>query len=171
MKIAPSFCSFIKKLYLCSKMSCTSMQITQVCRNQNSCQLITSFLNFPHKLFILSGLWDYSKYSHYFGIYAILGLRFSQWRHMSLAWILSYTAGMWLSSSLPTRDSWFSREHCLILPARGGSTGDLRFAHPSGVAGASHLRGHGWPRVSAGTSARLWKDTSLIEVKLRKCGR
>lgn len=45
-----------KKLYLCSKMSCTSMQITQVCRNQNSCQLITSFLNFPHKLFILSGL-------------------------------------------------------------------------------------------------------------------
>ena len=57
----PPFCSFIKKLYLCSKMSCTSMQITQVCRNQNSCQLITSFLNFPHKLFILSGLWDYSK--------------------------------------------------------------------------------------------------------------
>ena len=56
MKNAPSFCSFIKKLYLCSKMSCTSMQITQVCRNQNSCQLITSFLNFPHKLFILSGL-------------------------------------------------------------------------------------------------------------------
>ena len=61
MKNAPSFCLFIKKLYLCSKMSCTSMQITQVCRNQNSCQLITSFLNFPHKLFILSGLWDYSK--------------------------------------------------------------------------------------------------------------
>lgn len=61
MKNAPPFCSFIKKLYLCSKMSCTSMQITQVCRNQNSCQLITSFLNFPHKLFILSGLWDYSK--------------------------------------------------------------------------------------------------------------
>ena len=56
MKSAPPFCSFIKKLYLCSKMSCTSMQITQVCRNQNSCQLITSFLNFPHKLFILSGL-------------------------------------------------------------------------------------------------------------------
>ncbi len=56
MKNAPSFCSFIKKLYLCSKMSCTSMQITQVCSNQNSCQLITSFLNFPHKLFILSGL-------------------------------------------------------------------------------------------------------------------
>ncbi len=56
MKIAPSFCLFIKKLYLCSKMSCTSMQITQVCRNQNSCQLITSFLNFPLKLFILSGL-------------------------------------------------------------------------------------------------------------------
>ena len=56
MKIAPSFCSFIKKLYLCSKMSCTSMQITHVCRNQNCCQLITSFLNFPHKLFILSGL-------------------------------------------------------------------------------------------------------------------
>ena len=56
MKNAPSFCLFIKKLYLCSKMSCTSMQITQVCRNQNSCQLITSFLNFPHKLFILSGL-------------------------------------------------------------------------------------------------------------------
>ena len=56
MKSAPSFCSFIKKLYLCSKMSCTSMQTTQVCRNQNSCQLITSFLNFPHKLFILSGL-------------------------------------------------------------------------------------------------------------------
>ena len=50
------FCRLIKKLYLCSKMSCTSMQITQVCRNQNSCQLITSFLNFPHKLFILSGL-------------------------------------------------------------------------------------------------------------------
>lgn len=65
MKNAPSFCSFIKKLYLCSKMSCTSMQITQVCRNQNSCQLITSFLNFPHKLFILSGLWDYSKYMYY----------------------------------------------------------------------------------------------------------
>ena len=65
MKNAPSFCSFIKKLYLCSKMSCTSMQITQVCRNQNSCQLITSFLNFPHKLFILSGLWDYSKYTLY----------------------------------------------------------------------------------------------------------
>ena len=63
MKNAPSFCSFIKKLYLCSKMSCTSMQITQVCRNQNSCQLITSFLNFPHKLYILSGLWDYSKYN------------------------------------------------------------------------------------------------------------
>lgn len=61
MKNAPSFCSFIKKLYLCSKMSCTSMQITQVCRNQNSCQLITSLLNFPHKFFILSGLWDYSK--------------------------------------------------------------------------------------------------------------
>ncbi len=56
MKSAPPFCSFIKKLYLCSKMSCTSMQIMQVCRNQNSCQLITSFLNFPHKLFILSGL-------------------------------------------------------------------------------------------------------------------
>ena len=56
MKSAPPFCSFIKKLYLCSKMSCTSMQITQVCRNQNSCQLITSFLDFPHKLFILSGL-------------------------------------------------------------------------------------------------------------------
>ena len=56
MKSAPPFCSFIKKLYLCSMMSCTSMQITQVCRNQNSCQLITSFLNFPHKLFILSGL-------------------------------------------------------------------------------------------------------------------
>ena len=56
MKNAPSFCSFIKKLYLCSKMSCTSMQIMQVCRNQNGCQLITSFLNFPHKLFILSGL-------------------------------------------------------------------------------------------------------------------
>ena len=56
MENAPPFCSFIKKLYLCSKMSCTSMQITQVCRNQNSCQLITSFLNFPHKLFILSGL-------------------------------------------------------------------------------------------------------------------
>ena len=66
MKNAPSFCLFIKKLYLCSKMSCTSMQITQVCRNQNSCQLITSFLNFPHKLFILSGLWDYSKYSVFF---------------------------------------------------------------------------------------------------------
>ena len=65
MKNAPSFCSFIKKLYLCSKMSCTSMQITQVCRNQNSCQLITSFLNFPHKLFILSGLWDYSKNSFF----------------------------------------------------------------------------------------------------------
>ncbi len=56
MKSAPPFCSFIKKLYLCSKMSCTSMQIMQVCRNQNSCQLITSFLTFPHKLFILSGL-------------------------------------------------------------------------------------------------------------------
>lgn len=56
MENAPPFCSFIKKLYLCSKMSCTSMQITQVCRNQNSCQLITSFLNIPHKLFILSGL-------------------------------------------------------------------------------------------------------------------
>ena len=66
MKKTPPFCSFIKKLYLCSKMSCTSMQITQVCRNQNSCQLITSFLNFPHKLFILSGLWDYSKYSKCF---------------------------------------------------------------------------------------------------------
>lgn len=65
MKSAPPFCSFIKKLYLCSKMSCTSMQITQVCRNQNSCQLITSFLNFPHKLFILSGLWDYSKNTIY----------------------------------------------------------------------------------------------------------
>ena len=68
MKNAPPFCSFIKKLYLCSKMSCTSMQITQVCRNQNSCQLITSFLNFPHKLFILSGLWDYSKNTYYFYI-------------------------------------------------------------------------------------------------------
>ena len=45
-----------KKLYLCSKMSCTSMQIMQVYRNQNSCQLITSFLNFSHKLFVLSGL-------------------------------------------------------------------------------------------------------------------
>ena len=56
MKKTPPFCSFIKKLYLCSKMSCTSMQIMQVCRNQNSFQLITSFLNFPHKLFILSGL-------------------------------------------------------------------------------------------------------------------
>jgi hypothetical protein len=56
MKSAPPFCSFIKKLYLCSKMSCTSMQIMQVCRNQNSCQLITLFLDFPHKLFILSGL-------------------------------------------------------------------------------------------------------------------
>ena len=56
IKNVPPFCSFIKKLYLCSKMSCTSMQITQVCRNPNSCQLITSFLNFPHKLFILSGL-------------------------------------------------------------------------------------------------------------------
>ena len=56
MKKAPPFCSFIKKLYLCSKMSCTSMQITQVCRNQNSCQLITSFSNIPHKYFILSGL-------------------------------------------------------------------------------------------------------------------
>ena len=54
MKNAPSFCSFIKKLYLCSKMSCTSMQITQVCRNKNSCQLITSFLNFPHKLLFLA---------------------------------------------------------------------------------------------------------------------
>ena len=48
--------SFIKKLYLCYKMSCTSMQIMQVPRNQNSCQLITSFLDFPHKLFILSEL-------------------------------------------------------------------------------------------------------------------
>ena len=56
MKNVHSFCSFIKKLYLCSKMSCTSMQIKQVCRNQNGCQLITSFLIFPHKLFILSGL-------------------------------------------------------------------------------------------------------------------
>lgn len=56
MKNALSFCSFIKKLYLCSKMSCTSMQITQVCRNQNSCQLITSFSNIPHIYFILSGL-------------------------------------------------------------------------------------------------------------------
>ena len=56
MKNAPPFCSFIKKLYLCSKMSCTSMQITQVCRNKNSCQLITSFSNIPHKHFILSGL-------------------------------------------------------------------------------------------------------------------
>ena len=65
MKNAPPFCSFIKKLYLCSKMSCTSKQITQVCRNQNSCQLITSFFNFPHKLFILSGLWDYSKNTKY----------------------------------------------------------------------------------------------------------
>ena len=45
-----------KKLHLCSKMSCTSMQITQVFRNQNCCQLITSFLNFPHKIFILIGL-------------------------------------------------------------------------------------------------------------------
>ena len=56
MKNAPPFCSFIKKLYLCSKMSCTSMQITQVYRNQNSCQLITSFSNIPRKHFILSGL-------------------------------------------------------------------------------------------------------------------
>ena len=56
MKNAPPFCSFIKNLYLCSKMSCTSMQITQVCRNQNGCQLITSFSNIPHKHFILSGL-------------------------------------------------------------------------------------------------------------------
>lgn len=56
MKSSPPFCPFIKKLYLCNTMSCTSKQITQVCRNQNSCQLITSFLNFPHKLFILSGL-------------------------------------------------------------------------------------------------------------------
>lgn len=54
MKNAPSFCSFIKKLYLCSKMSCTSMQTTQVCRNQSSCQLITSFLSFPHKLLFLA---------------------------------------------------------------------------------------------------------------------
>ena len=54
MKNALPFCSFIKKLYLFSKMSCTSMQITQVCRNQNSCQLITSFLNFPHKLLFLA---------------------------------------------------------------------------------------------------------------------
>ena len=50
-----------KKVVPLFQDECTSMQITQVCRNQNSCQLITSFLNFPHKLFILSGLWDYSK--------------------------------------------------------------------------------------------------------------
>ena len=45
-----------KKVVPLFQDECTSMQITQVCRNQNSCQLITSFLNFPHKLFILSGL-------------------------------------------------------------------------------------------------------------------
>ena len=54
-----------KKVVPLFQDECTSMQIMQVCRNQNSCQLITSFLNFPHKLFILSGLCDYSKNIYY----------------------------------------------------------------------------------------------------------
>ena len=62
MKKAPLFCSFIKKLYLCSKMSCTSMQITQVCRNQNGCQLITPFIENLHKLLIFSELCNPPKY-------------------------------------------------------------------------------------------------------------
>lgn len=41
------------------------MQITQVCRNQNGCQLVTPFFEIPRKLLIFSGLCDYSKDSIY----------------------------------------------------------------------------------------------------------
>ncbi|CUP49115.1 Uncharacterised protein [Parabacteroides distasonis] len=56
---------FRKNCYLCSKMSCTLMQITQVCRNQNGCQPVTPFFENPHKLLIFSGLCDSSKDSIY----------------------------------------------------------------------------------------------------------
>ena len=109
MKNTPSFCSFIKKLYLCSKMSCTSMQITQVCRNQNSCQLITSFLNFPHKLFILSGLWDYSKYRYYLRIGERLLQDKGVWQRIgySLKRPVSYLQPFWTFCS--SRAKWKGR--------------------------------------------------------------
>jgi len=66
------FWRFRKNCYLCSKMSCTSMQIMQVCRNQNGCQLVTPSPENPHKLLIFSGLCDYSKDSHYLLSYELI---------------------------------------------------------------------------------------------------
>ena len=58
---------FRKKIVPLHKVSCTSTQLMQVCRNQNGCQLVTSFFDDPHKLFILSGLCDSFKNNLYFG--------------------------------------------------------------------------------------------------------
>lgn len=59
MKSSPSFCLFLKKLYLCIKMSCTSMPIMQVCRNQNGCQLVILFSSIPNNRLILRQLQFY----------------------------------------------------------------------------------------------------------------
>ena len=46
----------------------------QVCRNQNGCQLVTSFFDDPHKLLFLADYVILSK------IISILGIRLSEYR-------------------------------------------------------------------------------------------
>lgn len=61
-EVPTKFWQFRKICYLGRKMSCISMQITQVCRNQNGCQLITPFIENLHKLLIFSELCNPPKY-------------------------------------------------------------------------------------------------------------
>ena len=58
---------FRKKVVPLHKVSCTSTQLMQVCRNQNGCQLVTSFFDDPHKLLFLADYVILSKINLYFG--------------------------------------------------------------------------------------------------------
>lgn len=55
------FWRFDNICYLCVKDELYIMQNTQVCRNQNSRQLVTPFFDDPHKFLIISGLLDFPK--------------------------------------------------------------------------------------------------------------
>ena len=82
----------------------------QVCRNQNGCQLVTSFFDDPHKLLFLADYVILSK------IISILGIRLSEYRKFYVPAVLhpSYIYNDMLSEHFPI-NFYFSCEIILLF--------------------------------------------------------
>lgn len=105
------FCMFRKKSYLYIKWVAHQRNWCQVCRNQNGCQLVTSFFDDPHKLLFLADYVILSK------IISILGIRLSEYRKFYVPAVLHPLPTIYndmLSEHFPIKFLFFLWNYSLI---------------------------------------------------------